>query len=257
MHRIAAAARSERGQREANEDRVGLREGDGRWVAIVADGAGGHKEGAEAARRAVVQLEATLHDAAPPFDPASLTDAVLAAHASVQGQAPPADAIERRHTTAVVLWIDAAAGAALWSHVGDSRLYRARAGRLDLLTSDDSVVQRLVEEGVLTPEQARTHPRKNQLLSALGIDEEVHPHTLAGPAPLQEGDAYLLCSDGWWGTLEADDIVAALAQAGTPGDWLDEMGRRIEALHVPGQDNFSAIGVWVGSAGGGGAGLPA
>jgi serine/threonine protein phosphatase PrpC len=249
MHRIAAAAVSERGQREANEDRVGLREGDGRWVAVVADGAGGHREGAEAARRAVVALEAALHEAAPPFDPASLTQALLDAHESVQGQAPPADALERRHTTAVVLWIDADAGAALWSHVGDSRLYRARAGRLDLLTSDDSVVQRLVEEGVLTPEQARTHPRKNQLISALGIDDEVHPHTLAGPAPLQDGDAYLLCTDGWWGTLEAGDIVTALAQANTPSDWLDAMGRRIDALRVPGQDNFSAIGVWVGDAG--------
>jgi len=120
-----------------------------------------------------------------------------------------------------------------------------RGGRIDLMTADDSVVQRLVDAGLLTPQQAKTHPQKNQLIAALGIDEELEPHTLAQPAALAEGDAYLLCSDGWWGSLTDQFVTATLAVAATPAQWLSLMQQRIEGLAVPKQDNYSAIAVWV------------
>ena len=168
---ISVATCSERGQREDNEDRVGVCRAGSQWIAVLADGAGGHHDGAEASRRAVESLELALHDAGPEFNGAALTRAVLAAHWHVVGGQAGAQGRERLHTTVVVLWIDAASGTALWSHVGDSRLYVARRGALRLLTSDDSVVQRLVEAGLLTAEQALAHPNKNQLVAALGIEE--------------------------------------------------------------------------------------
>jgi serine/threonine protein phosphatase PrpC len=247
LPRIAAAARSERGTRQANEDATCVLQDDGLWVAVLADGAGGHRDGAEASRRAVAQLESALHRASPPFEAGSLTGAVLAAHASVRAGLQ-AEGVDHMHSTIVVLWIDAALGA-LWSHVGDSRLYRARGGRVDLMTVDDSVVQRMVEAGLLTPEQALSHPRKNQLVAALGIAEELQPHTVALPVPIEEGDAFLLCSDGWWNGLDDDCIAGTLAQARSPDDWLDAMRRRIESLALPRQDNFSAIALWIGDAG--------
>jgi PPM family protein phosphatase len=114
------------------------------------------------------------------------------------------------------------------------------------LTSDDSVVQRMVDAGLLTPQQALVHPNKSQLVAALGIDDELEPHTVAQAVPLEPGDAFLLCSDGWWGALEEEAILRSLADADTPEEWLDAMQRHIEAQAAPRQDNFSAIAAWVG-----------
>lgn len=246
MLQIAVATCSERGKRKSNEDRVRVCRKGSRVIAILADGAGGHRGGAEASRRAVEELEAALDRADTEFSAQSLTRAVRSAHAQVQrAQEEDVEALGRMHSTIVALWVDTARERALWSHVGDSRLYRARHGVLDLLTADDSVVQRMVDAGLLTPEQAETHPQKNQLIAALGIDEEIEPHTLAEPDPLEEGDAFLLCSDGWWGSLEPPFVAGTLAAAGTPDEWLMLMQRRIEQLELPRQDNFSAIGVWI------------
>jgi serine/threonine protein phosphatase PrpC len=115
------------------------------------------------------------------------------------------------------------------------------------LTQDDSVVQRMLDAGLLTPRQAEVHPQKNQLIAALGIAEPVQPHTLMEPVSLQEGDTFLLCSDGWWGSLDEESGIArTLSEAATPEGWLDKMQRRITQRRVPRQDNFSAIAVWVG-----------
>lgn len=245
---IKVAAISEPGRREDNEDKAHFSRSGCRWLALLADGAGGHCGGAQASRRAVEKLQMSLMDSEPAFTTQALTLGVLAAHEHVrQGQDDGAASQGRMHSTVVALWIDAASDAALWSHVGDSRLYRVRGGSLSLLTADDSVVQRMVEAGVLSPAQAADHPLKNQLIAALGIDDEIDPHTTAQPVKLEEGDAFLLCSDGWWGALDEPAILDALADASSPGDWLDLMRSRIEDRGLPQQDNFSAIGVWVGA----------
>jgi len=242
---IAAASRSELGQRKSNEDKVRVCREGGRWVAILADGAGGHRGGAEASRRAVDALEAALCDEDAEFSASALTAAVLAAHDDVQAAQDPSHGISRMHSTVVVLWIDLDRHSALWSHVGDSRLYRVRRGVVAALTSDDSVVQRMVDAGLISAEQAESHPQKNQLIAALGIEEGVEPHTVPSPDRLLEGDAFLLCSDGWWDVVDEQAIAAALAHAGGPDDWLALMQDMIEAYAAPRQDNFSAVGVWV------------
>lgn len=246
MLEVAAATRSEPGQRASNEDQVRVCRRGPHWLAVLADGAGGHAGGAEASLRAVEWLPRAL---APHFEPGTLTDAVLAAHQHVRAGQGGASGLQRMHSTVVVLWIDAATGSGLWTHVGDSRLYLARRGVLRQLTADDSVVQRMVEAGVLTAQEALVHPRKGQLIAALGIDDELRPHTVPDPVPLQAGDAFLLCTDGWWGSLAEDEILAALAGADTPEEWLAGMQRCIEARAHPGQDNFSAIAAWVGCGG--------
>jgi serine/threonine protein phosphatase PrpC len=242
---LAVAWRSELGQRKTNEDKVRIcREGP-RWVAVLADGAGGHRGGAEASMRAVDALEAALCDEDAEFSARFLTAAVLAAHEQVVSAQQNTHGVARMHATVVVLWIDIDRASALWSHVGDSRLYRVRQGVAALLTSDDSVVQRMVEAGLLSAEQAGAHPQKNQLIAALGIEEDVDPHTLSVPVALLEGDAFLLCSDGWWDALDPEGIAADLARGGSPHDWLDAMQERIVARAAPRQDNFSALAVLV------------
>lgn len=248
MLQIAGATRSERGQRDSNQDKVQVCEDGARWLAVLADGAGGHQGGAEASRRVVEHVHGTLCGSMAEFGADALAQAVTAAHRDVLAAQRQGRGLERMHTTVVVLWIDTATGHAVWAHVGDSRLYVARRGALSQLTSDDSVVQRMVDAGLLTPQQALVHPNKNQLVAALGIDGEVEPHTPFQAMPLQEGDAFLLCSDGWWGSLDEGGILASLARADTPQEWLDAMQGRIEAGAQPYQDNFSAAAAWVGRA---------
>ena len=250
---IAMASCSEPGQRDANEDALctGQVEVDRHATnyAVLADGAGGHERGAEAARRVVEGVEAGLRlgqgQGQTAFAPAGLSGVLRAVHAELQQLQDGAQGRARMHATVVVLWLDTAHDRALWSHVGDSRLFRLRYGAVDRVTADDSVVQRLLERGVLTTEQAQTHPLKSQLLAAMGMQDSVEPHTIDTPQRLEDGDAFLLCSDGWWGALSDAELAATLADADTPQAWLDAMRRLILARATPRQDNFSAIAVWV------------
>ena len=242
---VVVASRSECGQRSRNEDRVAVSHEGPHWLAVLADGAGGHHGGAEAAQRAVQHVQHALRGERARFDADALTRAVLATHRHVLDAQHSGDGPRGMHTTVVVLWIDAETGRALWTHVGDSRLYVVRRGALRQLTSDDSVVQRMVDAGILTAQQALVHPYRNQLLSALGIDGEVEPHTPRSAVRLEPGDAFLLCSDGWWGSLADEEILAGLSAADTPEEWLAAMQQCIEVRAQSRQDNFSAIAAWV------------
>lgn len=248
MSRLRMATSTDLGAREGNEDDLRHGSGAGGHYAIVADGAGGHERGEDASRLAVECIERGLR-APEAFSSDRLTGLVREAHAELHRQDPQARALASMHTTVVVLWIDPTEEKALWTHVGDSRLYRFRHGRAELLTLDDSIVQRMVQAGLLTVEQSRQHPGKNQLVAALGIEGEVDPHTVARAVHLLEGDAYLLCTDGWWDHFEPEDMADALHHASSPEQWLADMQGQIRAKASPQQDNFTAVAVWVGTPG--------
>lgn len=249
MSTIRIASLSEAGARPYNED--DLRHGVARNgpYAVLADGAGGHQRGAEAAQRAVDCIERLLRDDAVGFSPANLSQMVRLAHSELQHHQDSQDHRARMHCTVVALWISPPAGHVLWTHVGDSRLYRIRQSRVDVMTVDDSVVLRMLQAGLITPEQSRQHTKKNQLLAALGMDGDVEPHTVVRPVELLEGDAFLLCTDGWWDGFDHTDLVATLEAAATPEAWLATMRRQVLARNEPHQDNFSAIAVWAGHPG--------
>ncbi len=249
MTRIRISGCSLIGARSHNEDVVRHGSTPQGHFAVVADGAGGHRRGAEAAHRAADCMERLLRDGGLEFTPASLTTMVRQAHRVLLAHQDGTASELRMHSTVVTLWIDASGEHALWTHVGDSRLYRVRQQRTDVVTADDSVVQRMVKLGLISLEQAAHHPQKNQLVAALGIDGEVDPHTVVRQVEVLEGDAFLLCTDGWWEGLDDQALRGSLAQALAPEDWLDSMRTRIEARKLPRQDNFSAIAVWAGDPG--------
>jgi len=250
MSRLRIASCTDPGARGGNED--DLRHGDGPagHYAVLADGAGGHSRGEEASYRAVESIARALAAVEAEFSPDHLTRVVRNAHAELlqeqHGQRRPE---HRMHTTVVALWVEPSLEHALWTHVGDSRLYRVRHGQGELLTQDDSIVQHMVRSGMLSEEQGRSHPQKNHLLAALGIEGDVTPHTVVRPVELMEGDAFLLCSDGWWDGFEPHDIAAALHRSDSPEEWLDDMRQRIAQRAAPRQDNYTAVAVWVGNPG--------
>ena len=246
MMQLRMAACTDPGARSGNEDDLRHGRSANGSYAVLADGAGGHSRGEEASRRTVECIEQVLNEDGVDFSPANLSQIVRMAHTELQQRQSSKRPESRMHTTVVVLWIDTEQRHALWTHVGDSRLYRLRRGRAEQLTQDDSVVQHMVQAGMISAEEARQHPNKNHLLAALGTDGEIEPHTVARPVELMEGDAYLLCSDGWWDGFELKDLESSLGRASAPEDWLHDMQQQVRARAAPRQDNFSAIALWVG-----------
>ncbi len=246
LREVTAASYTDAGGRERNEDDLRIGEGPRAHHAVLSDGAGGHRDGGVAADIVVRVVTLLLQQALSP-SAAALAHAIEQANAclvATQEDQPPQ---QRMHATVVVLWIDTASGHTFWAHAGDSRLYLVRRGAVRQLTRDDSLVQQLVDAGLLTNDDARHHPKRNQLLVAMG-SSEVDPARCVASDVLQaeDGDAFLLCTDGWWGALEPADIETAQARADSVESWLADMAHTVASRAGQGQDNYTAIGVWVG-----------
>lgn len=245
MLHIDIAARTQPGSRSHNEDDLRFGGSGALWHAVLADGAGGHQGGATASDL-VVRLVALHLQSSSVASAEALDTALCEAHTALGEQQQGRRARERMHTTVVALWVDADREEAVWSHVGDSRLYMLRRGRVCHVTRDDSVVQQLIDAGYVTEEAARDHPRKNQLISAMGAEDPPQPHTVDEPQAIQDGDAFLLATDGWWDCLDHEAIESCFARARTADDWLAGMEARVRQAAPPNQDNFSAVAMWVG-----------
>ena len=100
-----------------------------------------------------------------------------------------------------------------YAHVGDSRLYMVRNGSITLLTRDHSYVSRLVEDGILSPEEAESHPQRHILTAALGSGTEVFPETPPKPIALEKDDVLILCTDGLWGVVGKGELRSAVASS--------------------------------------------
>lgn len=219
--------------REGNEDAI-------RWSAVagwavLADGMGGHMAGEVASRIAVETIEQHL-DAADTSTMADevLREAVDEANRRIHTQAVTDIRCNNMGTTIVVMLIQG--GTLYCAHVGDSRLYRYRDGELLQLSHDHSLVQELVDEGMLSREEAAESSHKNVITRALGLEASVEIDILQ--QPLQAGDCYLLCSDGLSDKIP-DEEIAAYLQA----DDLDAMTQTLvaEAKRRGGEDNISVI----------------
>lgn len=250
MVAIHVSQRSCTGTREHNEDCVGVERAGSHWCMVLSDGAGGHRDGALASRLVVGRILDGFRSR-PPVDSADLGELMLDAHDRVvaaQRERNATDRISAMHATVVVLLVDTETGLALWGHVGDSRLYLLRGGRAAPMTRDDSVLQWMIDAGFWESDQIAHHPQRNQLMAALGSNEAVVPHVSPEPFQIEEGDAFLLCSDGWWGSVPDVEIERLFAGSANPDGWLDAMAASAEGRADPRQDNYSAIGCWIGDA---------
>ena len=179
-------------------------------LAIVADGMGGHEGGQEASRIAVEAVQ-QVYAETPASDPQSLLAAGFReAHERIRGFAAKHPQLRGMGTTATAVVV-LPNKQLYYSHVGDSRLYLVRAGRVSRLTHDHSYVSRLVENGVITSEEAEMHPQRHILTAALGTGPEFTPDVLEHPIPLESGDVLVLCTDGLWGLLNDQDVAQAVA----------------------------------------------
>ena len=228
-----SAARTHVGRvRLVNEDRTLDRADRGLWA--VADGMGGHSGGGFAADRAVGALK-ELADSGAPVTPAMMVGALEEANRAIHRSAAGSSSVSG--TTIVALHVDRGTATLVWA--GDSRAYLVRGGATEQLTTDHSLVQEMVEAGVLTPEQAERHPRANIVTRALGIGEGVELDQRS--FPVERGDVLLLCSDGLSRTMAPSHLPVSVK--GTP----EEAAARLlaEALGNDGTDNISVVVVAV------------
>ena len=191
-------------QRAHNEDAFEqLRRPDGVELWMVADGMGGHAGGERASRIAVETVRAVVEEAGEASE-ALLRQALEEANRAIHRAATADSHLAGMGTTGVAL-LRAPDGRAWVAHVGDSRAYLLRGGRLEQLTEDHSFVAELQRRGVIDAREAAQHPRRNQLLRSLGIDSgvEIDVRALA----LVPGDRIVLCSDGLSNVVGDDDIA--------------------------------------------------
>jgi PPM family protein phosphatase len=202
-------------------------------IYAVADGMGGHGSGDVASRLAVEAL-ARCVELRPLFTEAVLHALEEANQVIVSRAEPPS---RMGTTVAGLAGLETAGGDQLMVfNVGDSRVYQLAADRIVQLTIDHSEVQELVTAGVLTREQARTHPRRNIVTRALGSAPTVHPdHWLL---PVIGGDRFLICSDGLSGELP-DEVILPLLAVGDPRQAAEALVAA--ANDAGGRDNITAV----------------
>ena len=234
------------GGRSANEDALGERKGSLGGCYVISDGAGGHFGGAVASRLVVdAMLDEAEH--ASDFSASVIERGFARAAASIAERKRHDVALAAMSATVAALLVDNAGRRAVWGHLGDSRILHFRRGSLVSVTRDHSLVQRLVDAGYVSADRAAAHPGRNLLYGALGAEGDASPVLEREPIALRDGDAFLLCTDGFWGRIDNLDIEQALRFAGDVSEWLEDMRRTLAADMPADADNYSAIGVWIGS----------
>jgi protein phosphatase len=138
-----------------------------------------------------------------------LLEGFRAAHKRILEQASRHPELQGMGTTCTAIVLRG--GSLYYAHVGDSRLYLVRDSKIDCLTRDQSYVGRLVEQGVISAEEALSHPHRNILIMALGVGPEILPESPEQPIALEKGDALLLCTDGLWSMVNQNEMQRALA----------------------------------------------
>jgi len=228
------------GRRPSNQDRLGHWRAPEAVLLVVADGMGGHAHGEFAAEFALRYLAAAFRrDAAPclaaPAD--FLRRTVRQAHAALLGEAAALGLEDTPRTTVVACVLQQ--GWVWWAHVGDSRLYLLRRGDVLTRTVDHTVVQQLVDEGHLRPDEIRGHPLRNRLLQCLG---GVYPPALepVPPVRLERGDVLLLCSDGFWEPLYERQILVGL-ERGSLAQGIARLAGLARERAGPDGDNVSVL----------------
>jgi serine/threonine protein phosphatase PrpC len=229
-----AAGLSDQGRtRKSNEDAYGLNLSEGACNFVVCDGMGGAAAGEIASRLAVEAMLGAMNHGALTLE--TFQQAVAAANDSVHRSANQDPSRAGMGTTLVAM---ATRGNRAWvAHVGDSRCYRLRGGRLERLTHDHSLVDEQVRLGQLTPAQAETSPMRNVITRAVGTQDEVAADLIEfAVAP---GDMYLLASDGLMREVDDEHIARILRAA---GDLEQACAQLIRAANeAGGHDNITCL----------------
>lgn len=229
--RINYSEYSSIGGRRKNEDMVQIVSYPESTIALVADGLGGHGDGDIASRLAVHAISQAICDGAA--SRTLMEKAIRMANEKILIR--HADGSDMKTTIAAVWFNEEQACAA---HVGDTRIYQFRNGKILYQSIDHSVSQLAVTLGEIGLEDIRNHCDRNRLTRALGSRPDVK--ITIEYLDVQPGDAFLLCSDGFWELVWENEMIEDLKASVNAECWLTAMRKRVEARLEPDSDNHTA-----------------
>jgi len=223
--------------RESNEDSLFVDANLG--IFMVADGMGGHNAGEIASSLAVRSLSRFVVEALGKGKDAFLVlrEAFVAVDAAILDISQSRASWSDMGTTAVIAIVDLDSEQVIVGHVGDSRAYIIGESGIKRLTEDHSFVAQWVSEGIISPEEARTHPARHGIFMALGVGDELQPSISAWPFAV--GDRLLLCSDGLTDMLWDEEICDIILEASSAQDACDNLVSL--ALDRGGVDNVTVV----------------
>lgn len=245
---LRSAQVTDPGGRQSNQDALGSALQDGLACYVVSDGAGGHA-GGEIAASIVVKavLGSFLQDLS--FSHCAIRSYIDNAIVQVTRSQAEQHELKDMSATVAALLIDRNNRLALWAHMGDTRIYLFRCNKLHAVTRDHSVVQRFIDSGYCEPGQVRMHPLRSVLFAAIGAEGDASADITGQAVDIHDGDAFLMCSDGFWEWVTEDEMEQSLARSTSVDQWLAEMrgivdknGRAAPAA----RDNYTAVTIWLG-----------
>lgn len=242
---IEFATLSRQGARDYNEDACGYWTSEAGACFVVADGAGGHG-GGDVASETAVKTFLMGFSSQPALSKKVVDQLLVQADSAIRYGQTLSHQLKKMSTTVACLFLNEDAGLAQWIHLGDTRIYLIRRRHCQLLTKDHSLLQRFLDNKTLDADVAQASVARNILYAALGTGEEILFESLEQPFQLQEGDAFLLCSDGFWEQVKPEAMVTTLGLAGSAEEWLVRMEQVVLQHNSATQDNYSALAVWVG-----------
>lgn len=232
---------SNEGNREINEDSVGVFHREDGTCFVLCDGLGGHGMG-DIASQLVTQVFGNLFKGCTDYE-SFLEKAFTAAQGILSAKQIETASVKKMKTTATAVVTDRKK--VYIGHIGDSRVYTFRKNKVKCRTLDHSIPQMLVMSKEITEKEIRNHPERNMLLKVLGVDSDKRMFELQKPCALKKCQAFLLCSDGFWELIEEEQMCSLLKDSGSPDEWLNRMLDVVRANGIgKNMDNYSAIAVW-------------
>jgi serine/threonine protein phosphatase PrpC len=235
------------GDRQDNQDRASVIVAEDAALMLVFDGMGGHSDGARAAETGLkIVQDMFMATPLPVFDPQGFLYTALArAHDEVVKLGTELSVDFRPRATCAVCLVQE--GGSFWGHIGDSRIYQMRAGKLVSRSRDHSHVEVLIQEGAISEEEALGHPMRNFVECCIGGDAPVPDMSITRKKALVPGDVLLACTDGLWSGI-SDNEMAELATRAATGLTENLKALSLKALtnSSPHSDNTTATALlWI------------
>lgn len=239
--KLSYAIFTDNGDRDINEDCIGVCQQIDKNFFVLCDGLGGHGMGDVASSLAVGVFDDMFDKTSSPSS--FLEQSFLATQDLLMTEQKARGAKNKMKTTAVALATDEKN--AYIGYIGDSRVYVFKRNKVKMRTQDHSIPQMLALSGEIKESEIRKHPERNMLLRVLGVEWDSPLFELLKPLPLRKCQAFLLCSDGFWELIEESAMCDLLKKSDTVEEWLSSM---LDVVKTNGighnMDNYSAIAIW-------------
>lgn len=247
---LSFAEVTDAGGRESNQDALRSAQQDDLRCFVISDGVGG-EAGGEIASRTIVDAVTGRFLEEASFGPRALRSYIDCAALEVERCKNSDDRLREMRATVAAVLIDCENQSASWAYLGDTRVYLFRKNKVYSVTKDHSLVQQLVNAGYCGADQLRTHPQRSVLCGAIGGDSADMLEVTVAASMIEAGDAFLVCTDGFWEWIDEEEMENAAASARSAQEWLaamravvEEKGRR----SAKSRDNYTAFTIFLSAA---------